>query len=83
MRQTTEQHAPIPAQQETLVLPPNNSPGTTMLYDYSKVKHMGGYDVKADAVKAQNALKAINIPDQGQNYANGHLVYNKRYASYV
>ena len=54
-----------------------------MLYDYSKVKHLGGYDVKADAVKAQNALKSINIPDQGQNYANGHLVYNKRYASYV
>ena len=54
-----------------------------MLYDYSKVKHLGGYDGKADALKAQNALKAINIPDQGQNYANGHLVYNKRYASYV
>jgi hypothetical protein len=54
-----------------------------MLYDYSKVKHLGGYDVKGNAIKAQNALKAMNIPDQGQHYANGHLVYNKRYASYV
>ena len=83
MRHTAEQHASVPAQQEVLVLPPNHSPGTTMLYDYSKLKHLGGYDLKADAIKAQNALRAMNVPDQGQHYAYGHLVYNKRYASYV
>lgn len=75
--------APVPVQQEVLVLPPNHSQAPVMLYDYSKVKHLGGYDVKGNAIKAQNALKAMNIPDQGQHYANGHLVYNKRYASYV
>ena len=78
-------------EKEAAVLPPNNTPGTVVRYDYSTVKHFGGYDVHGAvkgaaleaAAKTQIALKKMNIPDNDQHYAYGHLVYSKHYANYV
>ena len=82
---------PLFHQTESLVLPPNHTSGTVELYDYSTVKHFGGYDVHGAvkgvalvaAAKTQIAMKKMNLPDMDQHYAHGHLVYNKHYASYV
>ena len=78
---------PLYHEKQTLVLPPNHTAGSVEQYDYSTVKHFGGFDVKGAALEAaaktQTAMKKLNIPDTDQHYAHGHLVYNKRYASYV
>jgi hypothetical protein len=82
---------PIYHEKEALVLPPNHTPKPVDQYDYSTVKHFGGYDVhgavkgaaQVAAAKTKVAMKKMNIPDTDQHYANGHLVYSKNYANYV
>ena len=82
---------PIYHEKEVLVLPPNHTPKTVEQYDYSTVKHFGGYDVhgavkgaaQVAATKTKTAMKAMNIPDTDQHYAHVHLVYSKNYANYV